>query len=105
MALATPPFEIKPLGRQLYLCDGFHVDLRAFDWNGSCTCPTFAGCCRFVLERQVIARDQGKRWRCDHVLATRAWVMETIFPAIVEEQEKIIELPVANETRAADFSL
>lgn len=78
------------------------VDLRAFNGNGSCTCATFYGCCKFLLQHQG---ESGKRWRCDHILAVRDWVMEHEVPALIERTEKIVEMPLPNERHLADTGL
>lgn len=80
------------------------VDLRAYSWNGSCTCRAFTGCARFVLKHQGESTNR-ESTRCSHILAVRDFVMETEYPMLVERTEKIIELPTAHETRAADFRL
>ena len=66
----------------------YTVDLRDHGWNGSCTCPTFTGCCLPLLQAQRGA----KRWRCDHILQCRAYFTEHELPALIERTDKIIEL-------------
>lgn len=89
----TPPVKIFALVKQ---GPGFYfvqvspvewhtVDLRAFKGNGSCTCTVFHGCCKFLLEH-----GSTKRWRCDHILAARDWMLEN---EVLASDEKIIEMP------------
>lgn len=93
---------IKPLGSQCYLVQdapaNHHVDLRAFNRNGDCTCDTFQQCCLFLLRNQ----QGGRTWHCPHILAVRDYVMDGEFWLLVEHTEKIIELPIVNETRMAN---
>lgn len=93
---------ITPLGAGVYSVvsspvQTHRVDLRAWNWNGQCTCETFSGCCLFLLTNQ----EKPKRQRCPHILAVREWVMENEYPDLVDQSEKIIELPT-NETRIRD---
>jgi hypothetical protein len=97
-----PPaiIAIEPLGQQVYtvkveclhpacLPEAFTVSLREKDWNGSCTCSTFADCCSFLL-----AKNPKKRSRCDHIVACRMWFMEREAPKLIEESEsRIVVLP------------
>ena len=87
-------FEIKPFGSGIYTCDGYRVDLKAWNWNGCCSCATFTGFCLFMLTNQITQPGKKpKRQRCDHILAVREWVMENSYPEISEQFEKIIEMP------------
>jgi hypothetical protein len=88
---------ITPQGSQAYtvkdatpgrLPETFMVALRAFDWNGSCTCRTFTDVCAYLL-----CHGEGRQ-RCDHILAARAWAMEHEFPEMAELADKnIIRMP------------
>lgn len=72
----------------MYRVDSHTVDVRAWQWNGSCTCLTFTGCCLYLLTNQRISRRQ----RCDHINAVRAWIIEHEYPTLIEATEKIITL-------------
>lgn len=87
--------SITPLGSQVYAVrDSLHktrtVSLRAFEWNGSCDCPTFTDCCKPLLDL-----GSEKRWRCDHIIAARQWMMEHEMPKVLKEleDENIVVLP------------
>lgn len=95
---------IKPISRRVYAVksspnDKQTVDAAAFDWNGSCTCGTFTGCCLPLL---VTTR---KRWRCPHILAVREWIMEHEYPEMIERSEKIIELPTRSRPAREEVGL
>lgn len=68
----------------------FTVDLRAANWNGTCTCQTFTDCCAFLLQF-----DSKKRQRCDHILAARQWFMEHEVPKLLAD-ENILVLPACS---------
>lgn len=74
------------------------VDMRAFARNGSCTCPVFQGCCRFLLKHQTI----DKPWRCPHILAVIQWIHDNEYWPLIDRTEKIIELPT-NERDMRDL--
>lgn len=74
------------------------VNLRAFDWNGGCSCRVFRLCCRFVLKHQGQSE---KRQRCEHILAVRQWVMENIYPRMIEDAEKIVTLTPTDYEKTA----
>lgn len=97
---------INPLGSQCFTVlvsspatQRYTVNLRAFSRNGSCTCATFTGFCKFVLKHQ----EKDRPWRCPHILAVRDYVMDNGYWDLVDQVEKIIELPT-NERRIADLS-
>lgn len=88
--------SVTPIGSQCFtVADSspatYTVDLRAFGRNGSCTCNTFLRCCKPLL------KTTDRPWRCDHILAARDHAFETEFWALIDQQEKIIELPYAND--------
>ena len=85
------PVTINPIGDHCYQVDGFTVSLAEYARNGSCTCHTFQKCCKYLLART------DKPWRCDHILAARDYAFETEFWALVDGNNKIIELPPTNE--------
>lgn len=62
------------------------VGLRDFAWNGSCTCDTFQTVCMFMLQS-----NPKKRQRCDHILASRQWMLEHEVPALMENN--IVVMP------------
>lgn len=77
------------------------VDVRAWRYNGDCTCPTFTGCCLYLLTNQ---RDS-RRQRCDHTLAVREWIMEHEWPSLTEAANKIIEMPgTGTRSHVADLA-
>lgn len=104
MAFRVKPLSIRliePVGSQVYsvvmerlhpacLPDIYTVSLRAFGWNGSCTCGAFTGCCEYLLKH-----DPANRHRCDHIHAARQFFMEHEMPRLMAEFEhsKIIVLP------------
>lgn len=94
--------SITPLGSGIYSVvssphEKHTVDLRALSGNGACTCATFTDCCAFLIQQQRGA----KRWRCDHILAVRLWVLEHEYPTLIERTEKIIEMPTAYDATAS----
>lgn len=88
---------IVPQGSQVYTIDEYTVDLRAYCWNGSCTCPTFRGYCQFVLKHQG---ESEKLQQCEHIIEVQLWVMANQFPALIDHVEKIVEMPLNNHVRA-----
>lgn len=78
------------------------VDVRAWNYNGKCTCATFTGCCLYLLTNQP---DPRQRQRCDHIIAVREWIMENDWPTLAEHAEKIIELPTTHDRHLADTGL
>lgn len=92
--------NVTPQGSHVFTVDEFTVNLAAYFWNGSCTCGTFTGCCRRLLDPRG---QSSKPWRCDHIEAARSFAMDAYYPALAEAQDKIIELPVRYEPSNSDF--
>lgn len=98
---------IKPISAHVYAVesspnDKQTVDVRAFNFNGSCTCRAFKGCSRFVLRHQ--GEDESREsTQCDHIRSVHEFIMRYEYPALIERTEKIIELPT-RETRSYDLS-
>lgn len=88
--------KITSQGSGVYRADGHTVDVRAWQWNGSCTCLTFTGCCLYLLTNQQKPRHQ----RCDHIEQVHKWIMNNEYPVLIEANEKIITL-TSNELAVA----
>ena len=102
-------FVVTSLGAGIYTVassspvQGKHrVDIRALDFNGECTCDTFTQYCLFMLLNQ---KNRTKRQRCPHIEAARAWVLENEYPALIDQTEKIIELPTDSVVQGDDISV
>lgn len=63
----------------------FSVDLRAANWNGSCTCQTFTEVCSYLLRVNPT-----KRQRCDHIIAARQWFMENEVPKLLTDENFVL---------------
>lgn len=100
--------SIRPIGPEVYAVtqDATHpaclpevhtVNLRAFGWNGSCTCDVFTCCAMFLIQM-----NPQNRQRCIHLEAVREWVMENQYPQMVENN--IVVLPDYESEKMADVA-